>query len=121
MVKTAECIDDASQQHYSHCSPTGGRMRQSMTIRIDQDLLNQAKACAVLENRTLTNYIETLILRDVRPPATKSAHTTNETSLTVFMPEPSTQRLLTLERDGDTPQELAQRQAYLDLISGWTE
>jgi post-segregation antitoxin (ccd killing protein) len=96
-------------------------MRQSMTIRIDQDLLNQAKACAVLENRTLTNYIETLILKDVRPQPARPANNTTVTPLTVFIPEPSAQRLRTLERDGDTPQDLAQRQAYLDLISGWAE
>jgi hypothetical protein len=121
MVKTTECIDGASQQHYIHRSQTGNRMRQSMTIRIDQDLLNQAKACAVLENRTLTNYIETLILRDVRPQSARPASNTTDTSLTVFVPEPSTQRLLTMQREGDSPQELAQRQAYLDLISVWTE
>jgi hypothetical protein len=40
-------------------------MRQSTTIRLDQDILSKAKRVAVSNNRTLTNYIETLIRRDI--------------------------------------------------------
>lgn len=40
-------------------------MRQSMTIRVDQDVLAAAKRRAKNEKRTLTNYIETLLRRDL--------------------------------------------------------
>jgi len=41
--------------------------------------------------------------------------------LTVFIPEPVTKRMVTRQRDDDTLEDLAKRQTYLDLISGWTE
>lgn len=94
-------------------------MRQSMTIRLDQDLLSKAKSCAVSENRTLTNYIETLILKDVNASLHKPTEVVAEEPLTVFMPNPRDQRLLTQPREDDSPQDQAKRQAYLDLISGW--
>lgn len=40
-------------------------MRKPMTIRIDTDLLKAAKAQARKENRTVTNYIETVLRRDL--------------------------------------------------------
>lgn len=40
-------------------------MRKPMTIRIDTDLLEAAKAQARKENRTVTNYIETVLRRDL--------------------------------------------------------
>ncbi|MDP2783003.1 MAG: hypothetical protein Q8O38_00215 [Sulfurimicrobium sp.] len=40
-------------------------MRQSMTIRLDQEVLAVAKRVAEANNRTLTNYIETLIRKDI--------------------------------------------------------
>jgi len=41
-------------------------MRTSMTIRLDPAVLAEARRRAALENRTLTNYIETLLRRDLR-------------------------------------------------------
>jgi len=41
-------------------------MRKSMTIRLDPEILEQARKHAAAENRTLTNYIETLLRRDLR-------------------------------------------------------
>lgn len=40
-------------------------MRQSMTIRLDPEVLAVAKQIAGTNNRTLTNYIETLIRKDI--------------------------------------------------------
>lgn len=48
-------------------------MRQSMTIRLDQEVLSVAKRVAGANNRTLTNYIETLIRKDIaaNPPVSE--------------------------------------------------
>jgi hypothetical protein len=40
-------------------------MRQSMTIRLDPSVIEAAKGRAQTENRTLTNYIETVLRRDL--------------------------------------------------------
>jgi hypothetical protein len=36
-------------------------MKKPVTFRIDQDLLEQARRSAQAENRTLTNFVETLL------------------------------------------------------------
>jgi len=41
-------------------------MRKPMTIRIDTNVLEAAKNRARQENRTVTNYIETVLRRDLR-------------------------------------------------------
>ena len=41
-------------------------MRQSVTMRFDPDVLKAARVKAVGDNRTLTNYIETLVRRDLQ-------------------------------------------------------
>ena len=41
-------------------------MRKPMTIRLDPTVLDEARKRAETENRTLTNYIETLLRRDLR-------------------------------------------------------
>lgn len=41
-------------------------MRTSMTIRLDPAVLAEARRRAAMENRTLTNYIETVLRRDLR-------------------------------------------------------
>lgn len=40
-------------------------MRKPITMRFDPDLLVQARLQAARENRTLTNFIETAVLRQV--------------------------------------------------------
>ena len=40
-------------------------MRQSMTIRLDPAVLKAARTRARRQNRTLTNYIETVLRRDL--------------------------------------------------------
>ena len=96
-------------------------MRQSMTIRLEQEVLNKAKTFAGLENRTLTNYIETLIMKDISTNQNKIRDIARDVPLTVFIAEPITERLITNPRDDDTPDEVVKRQEYLDLISGWTK
>jgi predicted transcriptional regulator len=49
-------------------------MRQSMTIRLDKDVLIGAKQVAEANNRTLTNYIETLIKKDISSKMTGTSH-----------------------------------------------
>lgn len=41
-------------------------MRQSMTIRLDPVVLKAARGRARRQNRTLTNYIETVLRRDLQ-------------------------------------------------------
>jgi hypothetical protein len=41
-------------------------MRQSVTMRIDPAVLRAAKQKAVRDNRSLTNYVETLMRRDLQ-------------------------------------------------------
>ena len=96
-------------------------MRQSMTIRLDQDVLNQAKTYANSENRTLTNYIETLIKMDINANQARVKDISRDAPVTVFIAEPITRRLITNPRVDDTPEEVASRQEYLDLISGWSK
>ena len=36
-------------------------MKTAITVRVDNALLVEARRCARLENRTLTNFIETLL------------------------------------------------------------
>lgn len=92
-----------------------------MTIRLEQEVLNKAKTFAGLENRTLTNYIETLIMKDISTNQNKIRDIARDVPLTVFIAEPITERLITNPRDDDTPDEVVKRQEYLDLISGWTK
>lgn len=40
-------------------------MRQSVTMRLDPRILSAARARAKATNRTLTNYVETLIICDL--------------------------------------------------------
>ena len=40
-------------------------MKTAITVRVDAALLTEARRCARLENRTLTNFIETLLQRRV--------------------------------------------------------
>ena len=40
-------------------------MKTSITIRVDPQLLAAARQCALRENRTLTNFIETVLQRRV--------------------------------------------------------
>jgi len=91
-------------------------MRQSMTIRIEKDVLDVAKVRAKAENRTLTNYIETLVLKDIvsNPVAIEL-----DDRVTVFLAESVKERPVTDPREGDTAADVERRQEYLDIITGW--
>lgn len=96
-------------------------MRQSMTIRLDQDVLTQAKFFASRENRTLTNYIETLIRKDINVNQQKINNLSIDIPLSVFLAEPIVERLITDPQEGDTPSDVVARQSYLDTITGWAK
>jgi hypothetical protein len=40
-------------------------MRRSVTMRFDEDVLDAARGKAMNDNRTLTNYVETLVRKDL--------------------------------------------------------
>jgi hypothetical protein len=40
-------------------------MKQPIALRIDAGLLEQVRHCALNENRTVTNFIETILKREV--------------------------------------------------------
>lgn len=44
-------------------------MRESVTLRLDPEVIKVAKRRAQADNRTFTNYIETLMIRDLRGAA----------------------------------------------------
>ncbi len=51
-------------------------MRHAVTFRLDTELLAEARRCAAEENRTLTNFMETLLKRHLialRSPAERDA------------------------------------------------
>ncbi|GIK96328.1 MAG: hypothetical protein BroJett029_05370 [Alphaproteobacteria bacterium] len=48
-------------------------MKKPMTIRIDTDVLEAVKTRAQRENRTVTNYIETVLRHDLRMGAHEPA------------------------------------------------
>ena len=59
-------------------------MKTSVTLRLDTELLAATRRCAVLENRTLTNFIETLLKqRMATPGGGPSAPLSAETGPTV--------------------------------------
>jgi hypothetical protein len=93
-------------------------MRQSMTIRLDQTVLGLAKAHANNDNRTLTNYIETLIRKDIGNSEMLSSNPFDDIPVSVFIAESVPKRLITDPREGDTPEDVEQRQNYLDIITG---
>jgi len=41
-------------------------MRETLTLRLSPDVVKAAKRKAQADNRTLTNYIETLMIRDLQ-------------------------------------------------------
>jgi hypothetical protein len=48
-------------------------MKTPITVRIEAELLAEARQCAQAENRTLTNFIETVLRQRVAEPRPKSA------------------------------------------------
>ena len=44
-------------------------MKKTITLRLDTELVAATRRCAVLENRTLTNFIETLLKLRIETPS----------------------------------------------------
>lgn len=55
-------------------------MKQIVTFRLDPGLLAKARNSAQRENRTLTNFVETLLKQAVDGPASDSRPTTSPES-----------------------------------------
>jgi hypothetical protein len=49
----------------NHLIDVRSSVKKLVTFRLDHDLLERARRCASADNRTLTNYVETAILRFV--------------------------------------------------------
>ena len=43
-------------------------MKKSVTFRFDSDLLERARRRAAADNRSLTNFVETALLRSIEQP-----------------------------------------------------
>lgn len=83
-------------------------MRQPMTIRLDSEVLAAAKRRAEADNRTLTNYIETLLRRDLGP-AEKG------TGLEVIAP-PDIRAYEPVPIEGETPERYEFRRRLFSAI-----
>jgi predicted HicB family RNase H-like nuclease len=53
-------------------------MRKPVTFRFDPDLLERARKCANADNRSLTNYVETAVLRALELANGSSVGTVDE-------------------------------------------
>lgn len=99
-------------------------MRKPISIRLDQNVLAVARRRAKSVNRTLTNYIETLIMKDVAMSQVemKNSDGSNqnaEVEISVFVAAPVTERVIVTPRDTDTPEIVEARQDILDIITGF--
>ncbi|MEB0139068.1 MULTISPECIES: hypothetical protein [unclassified Undibacterium] len=98
-------------------------MRQSMTIRLDKEILEGARVFAAKDKRTLTNYIEALIRKDIQANQKYAEQEitclNNNLPITVFIAEPLTERMIIDADEDDTPEEIAQRQRNIDILTGW--
>jgi hypothetical protein len=66
-------------------STKGARMKKAVTFRFDAALLEEARRCAVSENRTLTNFIETLVKTHV---ASHAASAAMQDAVQILPPQP---------------------------------
>ena len=74
--------------------------------------------CPVCAESVLDGVESDRVMREIRAftNQNKIKDISRDIPLTVFIAEPIAERLITNPRDDDTPDELAKRQAYLDLI-----
>ena len=59
-----------------------------------------------------------MIKMDINANQARVRDISRDSPVTVFIAEPITRRLITNPRADDTPEEVASRQEYLDVISG---
>ena len=78
-------------------------MRQPVTVRLDPAVLNAARSKAGSDNRTLTNYIETLMRKDLQLEA-------SEPVLDVIAPD-DIRKSVAVPMKGETKAERARRDA----------
>lgn len=83
-------------------------MRQSVTLRLDPSLLKAARSKAAGDNRTLTNYIETLMRRDLQIAD-------EEPILEVIAP-PDIRNSVAVPLPGETQQECQRRDAIFNAV-----
>lgn len=80
-------------------------MRETLTLRLNPDVVKAAKRKAQADNRTLTNYIETLMIRDLK----------GERSLEVIAPE-DIREYESVPLPGETKAERKRRDALFHAI-----
>lgn len=80
-------------------------MRETLTLRLNPDVIKAAKKKAQADNRTLTNYIETLMIRDLQ----------SESSLQVIAP-PDIRDYEAVPLPGETSAERKFRDALFHAI-----
>lgn len=72
-------------------------MKQQIALRIELDLLEEVRRCAADENRTVTNFIETILKREVRRTACADLSVKNPSRASTqpsSVPRPSKRRSL---------------------------
>lgn len=84
-------------------------MRHSITMRLDPSILSAAKVRAKANNRTLTNYVETLLMRDL------VAHD-ESTKITVFAPEGIPDQYEVVRDAGESDASYAEGKDLVDTI-----
>lgn len=83
-------------------------MRQSVTMRLDPKVLKAARRRANSDNRTLTNYIETLMRRDL-------GMTPAEPALQVIAPL-NIRESVPVPMPGETPAQRKRREAVFRAV-----
>ena len=84
-------------------------MRQSITMRLDPSILSAAKVRAKANNRTLTNYVETLLMRDL-------VNHDDEGKITVFAPEGIPDEYEVVRDPGESDASYAEGKELVEVI-----
>jgi predicted transcriptional regulator len=80
----------------------------AITLRLDADRVRRLQAIAEAENRTLTNYVETALLRDL------ARREEADRVITMYVPEGASTSILpddVVRAEGESDEEHAERQA----------
>lgn len=87
----------------------------AITVRLDADRVRRLQAVAEAENRTLTNYVETSLLRDL------ARREEADRIITMYVPEGASTSIRpedVVRADGESDEEYAERQAL--AVALWT-
>jgi predicted transcriptional regulator len=91
--------------------PSGGgnpRAKVAITLRLDAARVRQLQAIAEAENRSLTNYVETALLRDL------ARREEADRVITMYVPEGASTSIRpedVVRAEGESDEEYAERQA----------